>query len=584
MTEAPGAGTQPDRAASGEVPPGAAPPGGRPRRRWIAAAVGVIAVVTVGAAASAFVLTRGGGTTPTTALAPPRFVEETATAGIHHTYAGEDAFATGGGVAVFDCNGDGKPDIYVAGGSSPAALYRNDSPVGGALRFTQLPAAATDLTGVLGAYPMDIDGDGIVDLVVLRAGEAELLRGLGDCRFERANERWGFDGGNADTTAFSATWEGAAGLPTLAIGRYLKLDATGAQTFDCDTSEILRPDSSGARYASPIALAPGYCALSMLFSDWDRSGRRDLRVSNDQHYYDQVNGGEQLWRVAPGEPPRLYSDADGWVQVQVEGMGIASYDLTGDGYPEVFLTSQAANRLQTLTVGPSHPTYRDIGLKYGVNATVPFTGGDILPSTAWHPEFQDVNNDGYVDLLITKGNIGAQPDYATKDPSNLLLGQPDGTFKESADVAGILSYDRGRGAALADFNLDGMLDLVEVNYGSPVRIWRNVGSGDAAHPAPMGNWLALQLHEPGPNRDAVGAWIEVKVGDLTMRRELTIGGGHAGGQLGWIHFGLGAASGAQVRVQWPDGETGPWIQAGANQFALVERGATQVTPWRPAGS
>jgi hypothetical protein len=510
--------------------------------------------------------------------------EETATAGIHHTYAGEDAFATGGGVAVFDCNGDGKPDIYVAGGSSPAALYRNDSPVGGALRFTQLPAAATDLTGVLGAYPIDIDGDGIVDLVVLRAGEAELLRGLGDCRFERANERWGFDGGNADTTAFSATWEGAAGLPTLAIGRYLKLDATGAQTFDCDTSEILRPDSSGARYASPIALAPGYCALSMLFSDWDRSGRRDLRVSNDQHYYDQVNGGEQLWRVAPGEPPRLYSDADGWVQVQVEGMGIASYDLTGDGYPEVFLTSQAANRLQTLTVGPSHPTYRDIGLKYGVNATVPFTGGDILPSTAWHPEFQDVNNDSFVDLFISKGNVTAQPDFAQKDPSNLLLGQPDGTFKESADVAGILSYDRGRGAALADFNLDGMLDLVEVNYGSAVRIWRNVGSGDVAHPAPMGNWLALQLHEPGPNRDAIGAWIEVKVGDLTMRRELTIGGGHAGGQLGWIHFGLGAASGAQVRVQWPDGETGPWIQAGANQFVVIERGATQVTPWRPAGN
>ena len=276
--------------------------------------------------------------------------------------------------------------------------------------------------------------------------------------------------------------------------------------------------------------------------------------------------------------------SDGWVRVQVAGMGIASYDVTGDGYPDVFLTSQGDNRLQTLTTGPAQPTYRDIGLKRGVNAAQPFTGGDVLPSTAWHPEFQDVNNDGFVDLFIAKGNVTAQPDFAQKDPSNLLLGQPDGTFKESADAAGILSYDRGRGAALADFNLDGMLDLVEVNYGSPVRIWRNVGSGDVAHPAPMGNWLALQLHEPGPNRDAIGAWIEVKVGDLTMRRELTIGGGHAGGQLGWIHFGLGAASGAQVRVQWPDGETGPWIQAGANQFALVERGATQVTPWRPAGS
>ncbi len=550
-------------------------------RRRIALLAGFLAVVIVAGASAGYALTRGGGTTPTTALTAPRFVEETATAGIQHTYAGEDAFATGGGVAVFDCDGNGKPDIYVAGGSNPAALYRNDSPVGEALRFTQIPAAATDLTGVLGAYPIDIDGDGIIDLVVLRAGESELLRGLGGCRFERANERWGFDGGNADSTAFSATWEGAARLPTLAVGRYLKLDASGAQTFVCDTSEIVRPDASGARYAGPIALAPGYCALSMLFSDWDRSGRSDLRVSNDQHYYDQVNGGEQLWRVAPGEAPRLYTDADGWVQVQVEGMGIATYDLTGDGYPEVFLTSQAANRLQTLTVGPSRPTYRDIGLKYGVNATVPFTGGDILPSTAWHPEFQDVNNDGFVDLLITKGNIGTQPDYAAKDPTNLLIGQPDGPFHEGAVAAGIVEFDRSRGAALADFNLDGLLDLVEVGYGAPVRVWRNAGAGTASAPAPMGGWLAIRLTGSGPNRDAIGSWIEVKVGETTLRREVTIGGGHAGGQLGWVHFGLGPSSEAQVRVQWPNGEIGPWMTVTADQFVDLTQGAAESRPWQP---
>ena len=88
-------------------------------------------------------------------------------------------------MAVFDCNGDGKPDIYIAGGSGTAALYRNDSPIGGALRFTRLPDPATDLAGVTGAYPIDIDGDGQADLVVLRSGEATLLRGLGGCRFER---------------------------------------------------------------------------------------------------------------------------------------------------------------------------------------------------------------------------------------------------------------------------------------------------------------------------------------------------------------------------------------------------------------
>ena len=60
----------------------------------------------------------------------------------------------------------------------------------------------------------------------------------------------------------------------------------------------------------------------MLFSDWDRSGRRDLRVINDRHYY--RDGEEQLWRIEPGEPPRLYTRDEGWAAVQIWGMGIAS--------------------------------------------------------------------------------------------------------------------------------------------------------------------------------------------------------------------------------------------------------------------
>ncbi len=332
-------------------------------------------------------------------------------------------------------------------------------------------------------------------------------------------------------------------------------------------------------YAPPLALAPGWCALSMLFSDWDRSGRRDLRVSNDRHYY--IDGQEQLWRMDPGAAPRLYTAADGWVEVNVEGMGIASYDVTGDGYPDVFLTSQGSNRLQTLTASPARPTYGDIGLKRGVLADRPFTGGDQLPSTAWHPQFEDVNNDGYIDLFISKGNVREELDFAQKDPSNLLLGQPDGTFVEGADTAGIVSFDLGRGAALADFNLDGLLDLVEVNLGSPVKVWRSVGAGDASAPAQLGHWLAVRPTQAGPNRDAIGAWIEVRVGDATMRRELTVGGGHDGGELGWVHVGLGPATSAEIRVQWPDGTVGPWLHADADQFLDIERETGTLRPWRP---
>jgi enediyne biosynthesis protein E4 len=515
-------------------------------------------------------------------LGPPHFSEETLSAGIDHTYDGGFEYAVGGGVAVFDCNADGRPDLYLAGGSGPAALYRNDSPIGGALRFTRLGDPATDLTGVTGAYPIDIDADGVTDLVVLRVGENVLLRGLGGCRFERANERWDFDGGSSATMAFSATWETGATLPTLAFGNYVD-PASNDPHHLCYDNKFVRPASS-AMFGRPVPLTPSWCALSMLFSDWNRSGRMDLRVSNDQHYYLPTEGEEQLWRVPGGQPPSLYTADDGWVRVQVQGMGIASYDVTGDGYPDVFLTSQADNRLQTLTAGPSQPTYRDIGLKRGVNAAQPFTGGDARPSTAWHDEFADVNNDGLVDLFISKGNVTDQVEYAQKDPSDLLLGQQDGTFREAADAAGIVTFDRGRGAALADFNLDGMLDLVVVNYRAPVRVWRNVGAGDASQPRAMGNWLALSVVQSGPNANAIGGWVEVRVGDRITRRELTIGGGHAGGQLGWIHFGLGDASSADVRVLWPGGETGPWLHVAANEFAVVQRGVAEARRWSPAGS
>jgi len=541
---------------------------------WVAAAIASLL-------AAAVLVTQFRDATPTSAMGAPHFVEEAVGAGIDHVNDGDSKFAVGGGLAVFDCDGDGKPDLYLAGGSNPAALYRNDSPLGGALSFSRVPDAVTDLADVYGAYPLDIDGDGQLDLAVLRNGESVLLRGRGDCRFERANEAWSFDGGHAMTTSFSATWEGSAGLPTLALGNYHAIDAAGEPTDLCADNEFFRPDSTGSGYEAPEFLTPGFCALSVLFSDWDRSGRRDLRVSNDRHYYDQASGEEQLWRVAPGEKPRLYTRDDGWMRVQIQGMGIASYDLTADGLPEVYLTSQGSNRLQALASGPERPTYTEIGLERRVLATAPFTGGDSRYSTAWHPEFVDVNNDGFVDLFVSKGNVDAQPSYAQKDPSNLFIGQSDGTFEEGAEAAGIVSFLRGRGAALVDFNLDGLPDLVEVNFRDRVKLYRNVGSGDATHPSPMGHWLALRLAQAGPNRDAIGAWIEVKVGDLTLPRELTVGGGHASGELGWLHFGLGPAEGAKVRVQWPDGETGPWVDVKANGFSVIERGANQAEPWLP---
>jgi hypothetical protein len=534
------------------------------------ALVAVIAAVMTVAPAEASAA--GKGARP----AAPRFVEEAGKAGVEHTYDGSWEYFVGGGVAVFDCDGDRRPDLFLAGGSMPAALFRNQSPTGGALRFERLSSESTDLTAVMGAYPLDIDSDGITDLAVLRNGENVLLRGIGDCAFERANEVWGFDGGDDQTAAFSATWEDGQSWPTLAFGNYI--DYVDEQyVTHCARNYLVRPVAEGGAFGAPIALEPGDCALSMLFSDWDRSGRHDLRVANDRHYY-YTDGEDQLWQLPAGQPPRLYTRDEGWQQVQIWGMGIASQDLTQDGYPEVYLTSIGSNRLETLVGDPGSPTFEDIAYSRGITATTPWVGRPIYPSTSWHPEFDDVNNDGLMDLYVSKGNVDAVPDNAADDPNELFLGLPDGTFRRAAREADLRELLRTRGAALVDLNDDGLLDLVEVNRYENVGIHRNVGRGTAGKPKAMGHWLGVELEQSGPNSDAIGAWIEVESGDRTTLREVTVGGGHAGGGLGPVHFGLGDRTAARVRVTWPDGAQGPWQDVEVDGVITISRQEQEVSP------
>ncbi|RFO94616.1 hypothetical protein DIC66_22610, partial [Rhodoferax lacus] len=475
-------------------------------------------------------------------LAIPRFVEETDTAGLQSRFEGQDEFMVGGGVAVFDCDGDGLPEVYITGGVNKAKFYRNKSARGGAIKL-QEERSGLELTNATGAYPIDIDGDGNTDLVVLRVGEIEVFRGLGACKFERANAKWNIPNSNDWHTAFSATWEKGSSMPTLAIGSYYDRSRPDFPWGTCTPAMLLRPDASGKRYAAPELLQPSYCALSMLFSDWNRSGEASLRVANDREYY--KGGQEQLWKVAPGQPAKQYTEADGWKRLQVWGMGIASHDIDGDGYPEVFITSMADNKFQKLEKDASRPSYIDQAYKRGITAHRPYVGGDIHPSTAWHAQFADVNNDGLSDLFIVKGNVSTMPDFAILDPNDLLLGETDGHFTQVGQQAGVASFRRGRGGMLADLNGDGLLDMVVVNRLDKAQLWRNLGAGTPDKPQAMGHWLQLRLQQAGGNRDAVGAWVEVDLGGKIIREELTIGGGHASGHLGWMHFGLGESRDAK---------------------------------------
>lgn len=501
----------------------------------------------------------------------PRFAEETATAGLDATYAGDWQYMVGGGAAVFDCDADGRAEVFVAGGEGVSALFLNRSAAGGALAFERARGSGLERDAVTGAYPLDVDSDGVLDLIVLRVGENLAMRGLGGCRFERANEAWGFDGGDAWSTAMAATWERGAVWPTIAVGNYIDRREEDFPWGSCTDNWLHRPDAEGTGFAAPLPLTPSFCALSMLFTDWNRSGTPALRVSNDREYY--KGGQEQMWRLAPGAPPALFGPGDGWRPLRIWGMGIAGRDLDGDGYPEYYLTSMADNKLQRLAEpGPgAKPVYADIALKRGVTAHRPAFGGDVRPSTAWHAQFADADNDGRADLFVAKGNVDRMPDFAQADPNNLLMQQADGTFVEMAEAAGIVSMETARGAALADLNLDGLLDLVVVNRRTPVQVWRNV-TPDAPGSA------QFLIRQPGPNPDAVGGWLELRQGDgAVQRQELTVGGGHAGGVAGWWHMGLGDGGPAEVRVIWPDGTAGDWQPLPGAGLFVLERGRPLAT-------
>ena len=522
-------------------------------RSWVPTFAGMIVVGMITAAAQADPII-------------PHFVDETNASGLHSVYKGEWQYIVGGGVATFDCNGDGFPDFYIAGGENASKLYINKSKRGGALRFAETKSGA-EMDHVTGAYPLDIDGDGIMDLVVLRVGQNKIFRGLGHCQFEDATAKWNVDGGDAWGTAFSATWEKGNHWPTLAFGTYIDSKFENEPWGHCTDNWLLRPNAAQNGFAPRIPLKPSYCALSMLFTDWNRSGTPSLRVANDREYYE--GGQEQLWKVNPGELPKLYTADEGWKFQRFWGMGIASADINGSGTPAIFTTSMADQRLQFLAGDAQHPTYKDAPFSMGTGAYRPFAGGDERPSTGWHAQFEDVNNDGLYDLFIAKGNVDQMPDFAQKDPSNLLLQGADGNFVEAADKSGLLNFAQARGAAVADFNLDGKMDVLIVNRHENVKLWRNISTN-------LGHWLEVRLQQDGPDRDGIGAWIEVKLGDKVMRREITSGGGHVSGQNTWWHFGLGPQKQTQVRVLWSNGNAGEWQAVKANQFYELQSDGAAV--------
>ena len=184
----------------------------------------------------------------------PKFVEETDSAGLQSRFEGEDEFMVGGGVATFDCDADGLPEIYVTAGVNKAKFYRNKSARGGAIKL-QEERTGLELTNAIGAYPLDVDSDGNTDLVVLRVGEVEVFRGLGACKFERATANGASKQATSGTRLFLRLGSGVKNGRRLPIGTYI--DRTKRQNFLGEVAQpgvLLRPNSAGNGFAAPVKL------------------------------------------------------------------------------------------------------------------------------------------------------------------------------------------------------------------------------------------------------------------------------------------------------------------------------------------
>ena len=402
-------------------------------------------------------------------------------------------FFVGGGVAAFDCDENGLQDLYFAGGAEPAALFRNASPVGGALASTRSPS---------------------------RDRPGERHRRLPARHRRRRDRSTSPCSGSARTcccavsatarssgpTRHGATTAGMRGRPPSAphgscptpCRRWPSAIISSRRRsrsarYVCDEHELVRPAADGGSYAPPVALTPGGCTLSMLFSDWDRSGRRDLRVSNDRHYY--RFGQEQLWRMEPDTEPQLWNREEGWQVVRIWGMGIASQDITGDGSPRSTSPARRTTSSRPWQEAPS-PATRTSPSERGDRPRAVHRGhGAALDGLARRVPGRQQRQ--LLRPLRRKGNVEAQPDYAMRDPSNLLIGQPDGTFVEGGMDAGIASFARARGAGWPTSISTGCSTRRRESTRERRPLAQRRG-GTAEEPAPMGDWIALQLADEAP--------------------------------------------------------------------------------------
>jgi hypothetical protein len=493
----------------------------------------------------------------------------------------------GSGAAFFDADGDGDVDLLLVNGNrwpwdtqgpaSPGcALYRNDTPAGGAIRFTDISAGSgleTPFYG-MGAAVGDYDNDSKPDVLITAVGGAHLFHNEGGGHFKDVTATAGV-GGSPDEWSTAATWFDLDndGDLDLFVASYVKwsraIDAEVGYKIDGSTRAYGPPmnfqgafphlyrnegggrftdisKEGGVQVTNPSTGVPAAKSLGVVAVDFNTDGFTDLIVANDtvQNFVfeNQRDGRFKEVGALTGIAFDSYGNTRG-------AMGIDAARFTDDGKLGIAI-GNFANEMTALYVGGATAgLFTDESISWGVGPTsrLPLKFGVM---------FFDWDLDGRLDLLSVNGHLEEE---ITKVQASQKYRQPAQLFW-NAGAAGFVPVGPeqagsalftpivGRGCAQADLDGDGDEDLLFTQTGGAPLLLRNDRPIDR-------RWVRLKLVGTRANRDALGATVQLKAGGKTQWRTVTANRGYLSSSALPLTFGLGEATGVEsIEIVWPGGQ------------------------------
>jgi len=560
---------------------------------------------------------------PTAPLVFADVTDETALVHFQHrsgTSAKDYIFdTTSGGVAIFDYDGDGLPDIYLLNGSTMPALQGKEKPPRAALyrnlgnwKFQDV----TDLAGVanerwgMGVAVGDYDNDGHPDMFVSNFGVSRLYHNNGDGTFTDVAPKLGVARRGWSTGATWGDYDGDGRLDLFVPG-YVDIDWSNLPPSPADKN---RPGAVRENFClfrgAPVMCGPRglkgegdvlyhqkpngafedvsvrakvddsqkFFGMSSAFVQANDDNRLDLLVVNDstpkQFYLNQGNGTFKDIGYESG----VALNEDGREQA---GMGVAIGDYDNSGRISFHITNFSDDS-NVLYHNDGNDNFTDVTFAAGLGeVTLPFLG--------WGTSFIDFDNDGWQDLIVANGHVYPAVDdhqWGTSYAQQLLLFRNTNQGKKFVRMGAFPNSALARawcarGLAVGDLDGDGRLDVVINNMDSPPALLRNVT-------APSGHWLAFRLvgdvKKKSP-RDAIGATVYVTTGRIRQRQDVISGGSYASQNDMTAHFGLGAANSVdKVEIRWPDGSSEEVKVPGIDRTVTVVEGGGVSSRQKAVGS